>query len=562
MPERAPLSAAQQLAALADNYWEDLLRLNPRLATFIGDRRFDDRLEDVGPQGRQADATLHQRLLRSLEGIARADLDADDAVTWDMLNLAASDHLEEQQLRLDHIWVDQMDGPQVWLPDLLNWHPTESTEGLDQLVARYQAFPEYMQAYLANLAEGQAQGRTAYAAVVERVVGQLQTLLDTPASASPLARVALDSGRAAVAEAVRTTIYPAYAELLHYLQGDYASQARTEPGLWAIPGGEEAYAFLCRKHTTTTLTPREIHAFGEADLANLHAEMHSLLAEIPNATADLRATAEHLFSDPAHRETDRARMVQLAERSIADAQAALPSMLGRLPVTPCIVKPVEDFREADSPSAFYYPPSASGDRPGVFYVNCFLQATQPAWEMPGIAFHEAVPGHHVQIALAQERTDLPAFRRLSSDMTAYVEGWALYTERLADEFGLYRGPYERLAMLINQAWRACRLIIDTGLHQFRWGRQRAINFLRENAFLSEANAANEVDRYIIIPGQALSYKIGQREIETARASATTRLGSAFDLRAFHDEVLRYGPIPLSTLRQALANWNPAQEARR
>ncbi|MGH2520576.1 MAG: DUF885 domain-containing protein, partial [Chloroflexota bacterium] len=369
IPEHAPVSAAQQLAALADTYWDDLLRLNPRLATFIGDQRFNDRLEDVGPEGRKADAALHQRLLRSVEGIARADLNADDAVTWDMLHLAASDHLEELQLRLDHIWVDQMDGPQVWLPDLLNWHPTEAAEGVDQLVARYQAFPAYMQAYLANLTEGQAQGRTAFTAVVQRVVGQIQALLDTPAGASPLARVALESGHAAVAEVVHSTIYPAYAELLRYLQGDYASQARTEPGLWAIPQGEDAYAFLCRKHTTTTLTPREIHAFGEADLISLHAEMRALLAEIPNATADLRATAEHLFSDPAHRETDRARMVQLAERSIADAQAALPSMLGRLPVTPCVVKPVEDFREADSPSAFYYPPSASGDRPGVFYVN-------------------------------------------------------------------------------------------------------------------------------------------------------------------------------------------------
>lgn len=561
MSETTPpqTSPSQALAALAEDYWQRLLKLNPRLATFIGDNRYDDRLEDIGPEGRQADTHLSHDLLGRLTRIDREALSTDERVSWDMLKLAAEQRLTEIDLRLDELGIDQMEGPQVWLPDLLNWHPTDTAEGVQKLVSRYQAFPAYMSQYLENLQDGIRDGRTTFHSVVERVIGQLEALLATPAATSPLAQTTSTEGKPTVVEVINEDVYPAFRRFLDFVQGDYVNKlARTEPGISAVTRGPETYAYLCRRHTTTDLTPDEIHAFGRQDLAALHDEMRALMRELGETSDDPYAFAAGLSADPSRLPSNRDEVVTFARQLVVQAEEILPQMLGTLPLTPCVVKAVEDFREKDSPAAFYYPPSASGDRPGVFYVNCFLQMSQPMYELPGIAFHEAVPGHHVQIALAQERTDLPSFRRLSSDMTAYVEGWALYTERLSDEFHLYLDEYARFGMLVNQAWRACRLVVDTGLHYLHWSRQQAIDFMRDNAFLSDENASNEIDRYIIIPGQALSYKIGQREIERARHEATSKLGAAFNLRAFHDEVLRFGPIPLSTLRSVISAWVTSQ----
>ncbi|MFI5270101.1 MAG: DUF885 domain-containing protein, partial [Chloroflexota bacterium] len=323
----------------------------------------------------------------------------------------------------------------------------------DQLIARYHAFPRYMDQYLEDLRDGVRDGRTATRMATERVVGQLRALLATPPPDSALAApaTAAISGKASQTEG------------------------------WAMDATQ-------------------------------------------------------------------------AEALLDRAKAALPRAFGRLPKIPCVVKPIEDYREKDSVAAFYYPPSGDGSRPGVFYVNTYDPPSRPRHTMAALTFHEAVPGHHLQIALATENTGLPAFRRLGADVTAYVEGWALYTERLADELGLYPDDRARFGMLGYQAWRACRLVVDTGMHHLRWSRQQGIDFFLSNVGLTERETVNEVDRYIIWPGQALSYKVGQREIESLRRAAAATLGERFDVKAFHDEVLRHGAIPLSTLRAAVQDW--------
>jgi uncharacterized protein (DUF885 family) len=551
----APSVTREDLRALADEYWEGVLRRNPVAATFFGDYRYNDRLPDVGPQGRSEEEAALRDLSARLEPFAQADLPDQDRVTWDMLRISVRAGLDGIRLRLDEMSVDQMDGPQVWLAELLNWHPTDTPEHVSQLIARFRAFPTFMDQYLGNLDDGVRDGRTAPRIAVERVIGQLRSLLERPADESPFAAPAAsqppdmaDELRQAVASAV----YPSFRRMLEYLADSYLERhARVEPGVWAVTDGYEIYSVLARQHTTTELTPAELHQIGLDDLRGIHAEMRAIMAnQGVSADTSIRAFSERLTRDPANLPGSREDLLRAAGEYLAQALAALPRAFGRLPRTPCVVKPVEEYRERDMVAAFYNQPSADGSRPGVFYVNTFEPSSRPKHTLPALVFHEGVPGHHLQIALAQETTDLPTFRRLGAGWlaNAFVEGWALYTERLARELGLYPDELAEFGMLGYQAWRACRLVVDTGLHHLRWSRQQAIEFFFDNVGLTERETVNEVDRYIVWPGQALSYKIGQREIESIRRDAQARLGDRFDLKTFHDEMLRHAAVPLSTLR--------------
>jgi uncharacterized protein (DUF885 family) len=548
---------SQALAQLATDHWEGVLRRNPTLATFFGDYRYNDRLPDAGPDGRTAEENALRDTLRRLDEIPREDLAADERVSWDMLRLAADQGLAALPFRLDEMAVDQMGGPQVWLPELLNWHPTDTPEHVEQLIARYQAFGRYMDQYLENLRDGVRDGRTATRMATERVIGQLRALLETPPVDSTLAAPmkAAPPQADVLLKSLERSVYPAYQRMLEFLQAEYVNEhARQEPGVWSVKDGERIYPLLCRQHTTTELTPDELHRIGLDELDGIQQEMRAIMIRLGDTSGNIRPFTERLVKDPANLPASREEIVQTAERLLEQSQAALPRAFGRLPNIPCNVKAIEEYRERDSVAAFYYPPAGDGSRPGIFYVNTYDPSSRPRHTMPALTFHEAVPGHHLQIALSTETSDLPEFRRLGADVTAYVEGWALYTERLADELSLYPDDRARYGMLGYQAWRACRLVVDTGLHHLRWSRQQGIDFFLQNVGLTERETVNEVDRYIIWPGQALSYKIGQREIESLRRSASELLGARFDLRTFHDEVLAHGAIPLSTLRATIEDW--------
>lgn len=544
---------ANALRQLAEDYWEGVLQRNPIIATFYGDYRYNDRLPNIGPSGRaEEEADLHQILSR-LESIQSAELDTEDRITREMLGLAVNNGLKALELRLDEMAVDQMEGPQVWLLELLNWHPLDTPEHVRELVTRFRAFGPFMDDYLEVLRDGVRDGRTAPTIAVERVLGQLRSLLDTPIDSSPLVAVLRSQPEALLAEAraaVQDVVYPAYERMRTFLEEYLQKDARREPGVWAVTSGDDIYAFAARMHTTTELTPRELHQIGLDDLRGIHAEMRSIIRARGGGEISIREFTESLTRDPDNLPSTRDEIVRTSEELLATAQAALPRAFGRLPRVGLQVKAIEEFREQDAPAAFYYPASADGSRPGIFYVNTFEPSARPKHTLPALVAHEGVPGHHLQIGLAQEAADLPTFRRLSQGWlaNAFVEGWALYTERLADELGLYTSDLARYGMMGYQAWRACRLVVDTGLHHLRWSRQQAIDFFFENVGLTERETVNEVDRYIVWPGQALSYKIGQREIESLRAEQTAALGQRFDLAAFHDELLRHAAVPLSTLR--------------
>ncbi|HED65454.1 MAG TPA: DUF885 domain-containing protein [Planctomycetes bacterium] len=378
-----------------------------------------------------------------------------------------------------------------------------------------------------------------------------------PAADDPLSPTERGKFLNAVLLAVEEDLYPALAGYRDFLRDQILPRARpdTRPGLVNLSGGEEAYRTLIHHHTTLPLAEcdaRKIHEFGLAEVARIRSEI-SALGQKVLGTADVGAIQDELRHSPDLHFTTRDEVEAKAVSSLARANRAVPRFFGRLPRTPCEVVRIPAFEEKDSTIAYYREPAADGSRPGQYFINTFAPETRPRYEAEVLAYHEAVPGHHLQIALAQELEDLPLFRR-NGGTTAFVEGWALYTERLCDEMGLYSSDLDRLGVLSFDAWRASRLVVDTGIHAFGWSRQQAIDYLLENTLLAPNNIANEVDRYIAWPGQALAYKIGQREILALRDEARGVQGSAFSYPEFHDVILGQGAVSLPALRGIVERW--------
>ncbi len=544
--------------ALAERYWEALLALWPTMATLYGDERYDDRLEDPGPEGRAAVRRLHETTLAEVETFDREGLSVEDRITLDSLSIVCRLQIEQDDQGFHELRVvDQIEGPQTLLPQLVQFQRADTPERLERLLVRLRAYGSYMAANVEILRDGIRSGRTAPRIVVERTIEQLERLLAIPieqAVIPSLVQVTAEADRDRVRDVVREVVYPADAAFLHVLRTEYLPQARTEPGLWSAPEGEALYRTQIRAWTTLDLDPVEVHELGLAELEAIRAEQR-LIARAAGFGEDVAAYRTHLTAEPSNRPTSREALLERAREDVERALAAAPRVFGRLPRMPVEVRPVEEFKEKDAPFAYYLPPAADGSRPGIYYANTYDLASRYYSNLAPTTYHEAVPGHHFQIALEIEHPHLNRFRRLGSRLVgaAFAEGWGLYSERLADELGLYRNDAERFGMLSAQAWRAARLVVDTGLHALRWRREVAIAFLRE-AGLTDTDATIETDRYIVWPGQALSYKIGQREIERLRRELAAGEGARFDLRAFHDELLGHGSLPLATLAKELPHW--------
>jgi uncharacterized protein (DUF885 family) len=547
---------------LADRFWEGLLERDPMWATILGDGRYNDRWPDLGPDGRAAEESAFRAALEEAAAIPSDGLDPEQVITRDLIVLVSETHLELLAQKQYQLAVDHMAGPQVWPAEIAQYQAADSPERLEQLVARWQAYPAMIDDYVGTLAEGVADGRTAAAVPVRRAIEQIDRLLALSPDEHPAtAMVAVaEADRQLVRAAVEEHVYAGLRRLRAYLVTDYEPHARQQPGLSATPGGDEAYRLAIRVQTGLETTAEEVHAFGLADLDAIEAEMDEIARGLGHA--DRHALRRALLDDPTNHTEDPAAIVRLAQDQTDRAYAEAPKYFGRLPSANCYVKAVESYREADSPPAFYMPPSLDGSRQGQYYINTYQPAERQLHRIAAITFHEATPGHHFQIAIEMELKGLPAFRTLGARMagTAYVEGWGLYTERLADEMGLYRDERERLGMLEAQSFRAARLVVDSGLHAMGWTREQAIAFMHERGALPMVDAEIEVDRYTVWPGQALAYKLGQREIERARAEVASAMGDRFDLRAFHDEVLGHGSLPLATLRREIGGWVDAAVA--
>ncbi len=551
---------AVEVNALADRYWEATLEQHPTTATLYGDDRFDDRLDDPSAAGRAAARALNDATIAELAEIPAPGLSVEERITHDMLRVVCELGNEGDNLRMDLVGlVDQIDGPQALLPRGVQFQPADTPARLEKLLTRLAAFEPFIAAHLDLLEEARETGMTAPRIVAERTISQAERLLAIPADQSPIvtgARLADgdDAGRARVAAVVRDVVNPALARYVEALRGPYLAATREAPGLWSAPDGVARYRMAIRTWTSLDLDPAEVHQIGLGELAALDADRLAIARA--GGFDSVAAYRAHLAAEPANQAPAKEDLVGRANDDIARALAIAPAWFGRLPVASCDVRPVEPFMERDAPPAFYYPPTIDGSRPGVYFVNTYDLPTRLLSKLAATTYHEAIPGHHFQIALEMEHPGLPAFRRLGGRMigSAYAEGWGLYSERLADEMGLYRNDAERFGMLEGQAWRAVRLIVDTGIHALGRGREWAVELLREGAGLSATDASIETDRYIVWPGQALTYKIGHREINRLRAELAARDGAAFDLRAFHDALLGHGSLALATLARELPTW--------
>jgi uncharacterized protein (DUF885 family) len=552
------LDPSSPVNVLADRFWEAILAENPTTATMYGDERFDDRLEDPSAPGRARRRTLMETTLADADVI---DLDAqplEDRITLDMIRVVCELGIVQDDQRTDLLRVvDQMAGPQTLLPQLVMFQAADTPERLARFEARLRAYEGYMAANRELLEEGIASGLTAPRIVTERTIAQLERLLAVPADQSIVttaAKVASEADRSRIEQLVRDVVIPADRAFLEALKNGYLTASRVDPGLWSAPNGDALYRTQILAWTTLDIDPTEVHRIGLEELESIETERRAI-ARSEGYGDDSAAYRAALTADPANVPTSAEALLTRAREDIDRALAAAPRYFGRLPRAGCEVRAVEAFKERDSPFAYYIPPTTDGSRQGIYYANTYDLPSRTYSKLASTTYHEAVTGHHFQITLEMENENLNVFRRLGSRMVggAYVEGWGLYSERLADEMGLYRSQAERFGMLDGQAWRAARLVVDSGLHALRWPRQRSIDTLLE-AGLSETDAAIETDRYICWPGQALTYKLGQREIERLRARITERDGADFDLRTFHDAVLGHGSLPLATLARELPNW--------
>jgi uncharacterized protein (DUF885 family) len=558
-PTRAAnATASEVLATLADEAWVGSLAANPIGATAIGERRFDDRLEDIAPEAVAAERHRLTDLLEQVRAIPREDLHGVEATTLDALDSFIQMDLDVREADLGRWAVDPLEGPQVQFLNVASFQPLDTPEDGDRLLARWGAMDRFLEGRIGDIREAAAAAVASPEAPLRKVIDELDDLLASPAGSAPLltpahaarpAWSAADRERfdTALGAVVADRILPAFAAYRRVLVDEILPVARPNdrPGLGQVAGGAEAYRRLIRAHTSLEHPAEEIHRTGLAEIERIDAELETLAGRV-FGTADRTEAVRRLRTDPALHFSTREEVLATAQAALARAQAATPDWFGILPKARCDVIEMEAHESKHSTIAYYLQPAEDGSRPGRYYLNTSAPTTRPRYEAEALAFHESVPGHHLQLAIGQELRDLPAFRR-HGGTTAYFEGWGLYTERLSDEMGLYSGELDRIGIASFDGWRASRLVVDTGMHALGWSRDQAIEFMLEHTALAPDNIANEVDRYIAWPGQALAYKLGQLEILRLRARARERLGPGFDIRAFHDAILAQGALPLSTL---------------
>lgn len=570
-PAAAKLTAEDQSAALKklfDDEWQRMLADSPLTATYLGDSRYNDRWDDLTQDAfarRQQDA---KALLDRLNSIDRAALPADMQLNYDLFKLQTEDGLESYKYGAYLRPVDQRGGLQT-VSEVLEAMRFDKPVDYRNWIKRLQAFGAYTDQTIALMKLGIAQGRSYPRVIMQRVPGQIakQIVADPKLSPmyAPFAKIPADMAdgealRAAGEAAIREQVLPAFQRFQTFFNSEYLPACNEAPGLSAQPQGAEFYAYLARHHTTTTLTPDQIHDIGLKEVARIRAEMEKIKAQV-GFKGDLQAFFTYLRTDPKffyHTPQELFDGYTLIAKRI---DPELVRLFGKLPRTPYGVRAIPEISAPDTTTAYYYPPAADGSRAGYYYVNLYKPETRPKWEMEALTSHESVPGHHLQLALQTELGDMPEFRKNGEGFTAYVEGWGLYSESLGGELGLYKDPYSRFGQLTYEMWRAVRLVVDTGIHAKGWTRQQAIDFFADNAAKTPLDIANEIDRYMAMPGQALAYKIGELKIKELRARAEAKLGERFDIRAFHDEVLSSGAVPLQILEQRVDAWIAAQAAK-
>ena len=563
----APLEQRrQQLASLFNEEWQYVLRANPEWSTMLGDSRYNDRLSDNSPEFFQSDLEQKRKFLSRFEAIDAAGFSRQDALSRDLMIRELRQDIEGTKFKHWEMPVNQMGGLHLELPDLVALTPFKTVADYDNYLSRLRQVPHAFDQVTANMRQGLHDGLVPPRYLLEKVAAEADDVARKTGENSPFAKPVKEfpSGiaapeqnrlREAILTAIAGQVVPAYQHFAAFVRTEYAPHGRTDPGVWALPDGAERYRFAIRRITTTDKTPEEIHALGLKQIAEIEADMLAVAHKL--GFKDLASLNDHIKNDRSFYASSGQQVLDLYTNYARGMEPELPKLFDRLPKSKLTVIPMEASRSKNAVPADYTDGAADGSRPGHINVNEWDPEHRLVLNIEAIAYHEGIPGHHLQLSLAQEMGNLPEFRR-HAGYTAFVEGWALYAERLGKEVGHYQDPYSDYGRLENEMWRAIRLVIDTGVHEKHWTREQMVAYFHRYTAMDEPNIQSEVDRYIAWPGQALAYKLGQLEILKLREEARQTLGSQFDLRAFHDEVLGNGALPLDILDSEVKSWIDSQ----
>lgn len=561
--ETKPNAETKSLYALFENEWQHALKENPTFASFLGDRRYNDLWPDLSLAEIDREHEHAIGVLAQLKKINRAKLSPKDQLNYDLFKKQWDNAVEEYQYRFFLVPLNQREGIQTQ-DDLANSLRFETVKDYEDWTARMNSFPTMMDQTIGLMRQGIKEKIVQPKITMQRVPAQIdKQITDTPQAspfyqpfkefASGISKPDQERLRGLAQTVIRDRVIPAYRKFKQFFTGEYLPACFDEVGAWQLPNGNAYYAFAARRFTTTSLTPGQIHQLGLSEVARIRSEMETLKKKI-GFDGTLHDVFKHLRSDPKFfcKTPD-----ELMTRYLALSKRIDPNLVKIAKVFPRMpygVRAIPDNIAPDTTTAYYNQPAADGSRAGTFYVNLYKPETRPTWEMMALALHEAVPGHHFQIAIAMEQGVLPNFRRYGEGYTAFIEGWGLYAESLGEDMGLYSDPYDKFGQLTYEMWRAVRLVVDTGMHYHKWSRQKAIDYFLDNAAKTELDVVNEIDRYISWPGQALAYKIGELKIKELRARSSRELGAKFDLREYDDAVLEAGPIPLDILERNIDEY--------
>ena len=568
----ATQNKAAQLEKLYAQYWEETLKLNPIQATFQGDPRYNDQLPDfLSAQYRQQTHDFNTRWLKTVKDIGSEGLDGQALISYEIFVRNAEQALESEQFPGWMLPMDQFNNIAGFVAQLgsgTSAQPFKTVKDYDNWLARGARIPPIFDTAVANMREGMKTGVVQPKALMVKVLPQFdalikdkpeETLFWGPITNMPKDFSAADKERltAAYRDMIGQQLMPAFRKMRGFIADEYMAKTRSTPGMDALPNGKAWYAFNARNSTTTDKSPEEIHQIGLNEVTRIHGEIGKVMQEV-GFKGSLQDFFKFMQTDKRFSFKSEEDLLKYYRSLEAKINQKIPEQFSLIPKSPFEIRPVEAFRAQSMAGGQYYPPSEDGSRPGIFYVNTYDLPTRKTWDAEDLYLHEAIPGHHFQIALQQELTNLPAFRRFGGE-TAFAEGWGLYAESLGKDLGVYTDPYSYFGYLQNELWRAIRLVVDTGLHSKGWSREQVIKYMLDNSAESETQSTAEAERYMAIPGQALAYKIGELKIQELRDRAEKALGDKFDVREFHAEVLKDGAVPLSVLEGKIDRWIAAKK---
>jgi len=557
-----------QLKQLFADEWEYELRESPELATSIGDYRYNDHWSDGSLAHVQQEKRDLERWLAKFQAIDSTGLDEQDKLSLQLMVRNLKERLEGIELKTYEMPVDQFNGLQLELAQFPSLIPTDSTKHYEDYISRLEKIPTVIDQAIEVLEQGKKDKLLPPKFLLAKTVEQCQKISDAPGETNAFAEP-IKEFPAAVPESDRTRlkqavlaaidrqVRPAYVKLQTYLANEYVPYGRTEPGVWALPNGDALYRYDIRLLTTTNMDPEQIHQLGLREVHRIEGEQLAIAKKL--GFPDLKAFRASLKDNPKTHAKSPDAILETYRGYIDQMRPELPKLFGMLPKTRVEVRAMQEFRAKEAAAADYQPGTPDGSRPGIVWVNTSDYEHRDILSAESTSYHEGIPGHHMQISIAQTLTDLPAFRRYGFN-SAYAEGWALYSERLGKDLGFYQDPYSDYGRLTDEMWRAIRLVVDTGVHYKHWTRQQMVDFFHEHCSVEEPDVQAEVDRYIAWPGQALAYKLGQLEILKLAARAERELGGKYDIRAFHDEILNGGALPMDVMDARVTAWISSQKS--